>query len=129
MLENTRKYEIERALWKATPDDVPGLADKLAGLAGQFARLRSEDSRRLDAIGEYAGAQECRATFLRRYFGEEDEEPCGLCDVCRGRPARPAGFFAPLALPRAPRRKPRPRRRGQSHPRSRRRRSRRAPRA
>jgi phosphoglycerate kinase len=37
VLENTRRYEIERALWDATPDDLPGLAPKLANLANQFA--------------------------------------------------------------------------------------------
>ena len=37
MLENTRKYEIERALWKAKPADVPKLAPKLAKLANEFA--------------------------------------------------------------------------------------------
>jgi len=30
LLENTRKYEIERALWKAKPAEVPKLAEKLA---------------------------------------------------------------------------------------------------
>ena len=37
VLENTRKYDIERALWKATPEDVPKLAPDLARLANQFA--------------------------------------------------------------------------------------------
>src|SRR5215212_6252464 len=37
MLENTRKYEIERALWKAKPADLPKLAAKLAKLANEFA--------------------------------------------------------------------------------------------
>jgi phosphoglycerate kinase len=37
MLENTRKYEIERALWKAKPADLPALAPKLAKLANEFA--------------------------------------------------------------------------------------------
>jgi len=37
MLENTRKYEIERVLWKAKPADVPKLAPKLAKLANEFA--------------------------------------------------------------------------------------------
>ncbi|HEY4234143.1 MAG TPA: phosphoglycerate kinase [Lacipirellulaceae bacterium] len=37
MLENTRKYEIERALWKAKPMDLPALAPKLAKLANEFA--------------------------------------------------------------------------------------------
>ena len=37
MLENTRKYEIERVLWKAKPADVPKLLPKLAKLANEFA--------------------------------------------------------------------------------------------
>ncbi len=37
LLENTRKYDIERVLWKAKPDDAPALAEKLARLANQFA--------------------------------------------------------------------------------------------
>src|SRR5215212_3034895 len=41
MLENTRKYEIERALWKAKPADLPKLAPKLAKLANEFAEKLS----------------------------------------------------------------------------------------
>jgi phosphoglycerate kinase len=37
MLENTRKYEIERVLWKAKAADLPKLAPKLAKLANEFA--------------------------------------------------------------------------------------------
>jgi phosphoglycerate kinase len=37
MLENTRKYEIERVLWKAKPADSPSIAPKLAKLANEFA--------------------------------------------------------------------------------------------
>jgi phosphoglycerate kinase len=37
VLENTRRYEIERVLWDASPDDLPALAPKLARLANQFA--------------------------------------------------------------------------------------------
>jgi phosphoglycerate kinase len=37
MLENTRKYDIERVLWKAKPADIPKLAEKLAKLADEFA--------------------------------------------------------------------------------------------
>ncbi len=37
VLENTRKYEIERALWKAKAADLPKLAPKLAKLANEFA--------------------------------------------------------------------------------------------
>jgi phosphoglycerate kinase len=37
MLENTRKYKIERVLWKAKKEDVPKLAPQLARLANEFA--------------------------------------------------------------------------------------------
>ena len=37
MLQNTRKYDIERVLWKAKPADIDKLADKLATLANEFA--------------------------------------------------------------------------------------------
>ncbi len=37
VLENTRKYEIERVLWKAKLADLPKLAPKLAKLANEFA--------------------------------------------------------------------------------------------
>jgi phosphoglycerate kinase len=37
VLENTRRYGIERALWDATPNDLPALAPKLASLATEFA--------------------------------------------------------------------------------------------
>jgi len=73
-------------------------------LAGQFANLRTQDGRRLDIVAEYAGATICRAVFLRRYFGEEDEAPCGLCDTCRGKTERPPPVWKPMVR--------RPRRRG-----------------
>ncbi len=38
MLQNTRKYDIERVLWKAKPADVAKLAEKLARLANEFAQ-------------------------------------------------------------------------------------------
>jgi len=37
MLENTRKYKIETALWKVTAADLPQLAPRLATLANEFA--------------------------------------------------------------------------------------------
>jgi phosphoglycerate kinase len=37
MLENTRKYDVERVLWKAKPADLPKLAERLAKLANEFA--------------------------------------------------------------------------------------------
>lgn len=68
-------------------------------LAGRFVTLRTQDGRRLDTVAEYAHVRECRAVFLRRYFGEEEGEPCRLCDVCRNAPERPSTFWQPIARP------------------------------
>jgi phosphoglycerate kinase len=38
MLQNTRKYDIERVLWKAKPADIDKLAPNLAKLANEFAQ-------------------------------------------------------------------------------------------
>jgi ATP-dependent DNA helicase RecQ len=92
------------------------IEEQTRGLAGKYQTLRTQDARRLDALAEYAASTDCRAGFLRRYFGEDEGEPCGLCDVCRGLPERPTGFFAPIARPEPPRR---PRRRGRRRGRSR----------
>jgi hypothetical protein len=105
-------------------DPSRSIEEDTRGLAGQFEQLRRQDSRRLDAIEDYATAKECRAVFLRAYFGEDADEPCGLCDFCRGQPRRPTGFFAPLALPKAPEKPKRSRGRrrgGRGRPRRRRR--------
>lgn len=38
---------------------------------------------RLESLFRYAeNESECRSVLLRRYFGEEYPEPCGICDVC-----------------------------------------------
>jgi len=89
------------------------VATEVRSLAGQFETLRTEDARRLDKVSEYSHTRECRAAFLRGYFGEETGEPCGLCDVCQGRPARPEEFFEPLASPEPLSRRKRPGRRGE----------------
>jgi ATP-dependent DNA helicase RecQ len=82
-------------------------------LAGQFETLRTQDARRLDAVAEYADGTACRAWFLREYFGEENGEPCGMCDRCRGQADRPNSFWEPLAPPRGEERRRRGRGRSQ----------------
>jgi hypothetical protein len=99
----TKLEEAGLARWEDDQIRLTGSPDTLEAdartLAGQFETLRREDSRRLDSIAEYARSTECRAVFLRRYFGEPDEEPCTLCDICRGSPERPESFFDPLVRP------------------------------
>ena len=79
--------------------------EQARALAGRFVTLRTQDVRRLDRIAEYAYSKECRAVFLRRYFGEEDGTPCGLCDICRGAAERPVTFYQPIARPERPKKK------------------------
>ncbi len=102
--------------WEGDQIQIAGAPETLEqdarALAGQFETLRRQDARRLDALGDYAASDECRAIYLRRYFGEPDETPCELCDVCRGSPERPAAFFEPLVRPKQPERRRRSRRRG-----------------
>jgi ATP-dependent DNA helicase RecQ len=68
-------------------------------LARRSETLRTQDAHRLDLVASYAQSRECRAVFLRRYFGEEAGRPCGLCDMCRARGPYPATFWEPLATP------------------------------
>lgn len=37
VLENSRKYDVERVLWKATPDEIPKLTEPLTRLANEMA--------------------------------------------------------------------------------------------
>jgi ATP-dependent DNA helicase RecQ len=79
--------------------------ERARSLAGQFETLRTQDGRRLDSLAEYALSTDCRAVFLRRYFGEAGGSACGLCDICRGRPERPSSFWEPIAQPERKRKK------------------------
>jgi ATP-dependent DNA helicase RecQ len=78
---------------------VSEFEEQARSLAGRFLTLRTQDGRRLDRMAEYANTTECRAVFLRQYFGEEAGAPCGLCDICRGAPQRPSTFWQPIARP------------------------------
>src|SRR5512143_1772280 len=80
-------------------EPAESVEERSRSLAGQFETLRTQDGRRMEAIAEYALTSECRAVLLRRYFGEQDGTPCGLCDICRGRPERPSSFWEPIAQP------------------------------
>ncbi|HZR82735.1 MAG TPA: RecQ family ATP-dependent DNA helicase [Candidatus Binatia bacterium] len=117
---NALLVPIEEAGIVRTRDDgtvetlVPAeeVEERVRSLAGQFATMRTQDSRRLDSVADYSHTPECRAVFLRAYFGEEDGEPCNLCDICRGRPERPSTFWQPVAAPPRPGKKRKRGRRG-----------------
>jgi len=85
VLQNTRKYEIERVLWKATPDDIPKLADKLARLANQFAEKVASiyvneafSAGSLDASSTVVPAAMDRVA-LGSYLSQQFRGPLGDC--------------------------------------------------
>ena len=92
---SSRPPSRSRSSRAASPDSSRPCARRTAGASTR--------------IGEYALTRSVAPCFLRRYFGEEDGTPCGLCDICRGRPERPSSFWEPIAQPE---RKKKRRRRG-----------------
>ena len=49
--------------------------------------LRKEAAeKRLGAMLRYLNGDECRSIAIRRYFGEQEPSPCGICDRCQKRP-------------------------------------------
>ena len=54
-----------------------------------YRMLKDNCHTRSQSMIEYVSEEtECRSRFLLRYFGQEDTEDCGTCDVCRARKAR-----------------------------------------
>ena len=85
ILENTRRYEIERVLWKATGDDLPALAPRLAAFANQLAEKIARvyvnealSAGSLDASSTVAPASMDRVA-LGSYVASEFEGPMREC--------------------------------------------------
>jgi len=75
--------------WTAAVEP-PALQRGARDLAGRFEIERRQDERRLRAMTEYVETEQCRSTFLRRWFGEDDPPDCGNCDCCGPKPGRRA---------------------------------------
>lgn len=57
-----------------------------------YSRRKELMRERFDNMLAYAGnTEECRSTVLRRYFGDEESEPCGICDICLSKRHRSEG--------------------------------------
>ena len=81
MLENTRKYDIERVLWKAKPADLPTLAPKLAKFANEFAAKLVDDLRQRSPLGRQPRRVQRR--------GARGDGARGARQLRRGRVRRP----------------------------------------
>ncbi len=56
-----------------------------------YDQRRQQLQRRLEGMKRLVfEVDKCRAQAILRYFGEEDTEPCGTCDVCRSHRPQPA---------------------------------------
>ncbi len=85
LLENTRKYDIERVLWKAKPADAPKLADPLSKLANAFAKSvgtayvnEALSAGSLDASSTVLPAA-MEKVAMGRYLAEEFDGPMTDC--------------------------------------------------
>ena len=85
VLENTRRYDIERVLWKAKPEDLAKLAEPLARFANQFAEKIARvyvhealSAGSLDASSTIVPAAMDRVT-LGKYEAQEFEGPMMRC--------------------------------------------------
>jgi len=57
-------------------------ASELDDFLKAYEERHHSDRERLSQIMHYGQTMECRSQFLKRYFEEEAEEPCGQCDNC-----------------------------------------------
>lgn len=52
----------------------------------KYAFLKAQNNQRLTEMIRYVEATDmCRSIMIQSYFGETDQTPCGVCDVCTGR--------------------------------------------
>jgi ATP-dependent DNA helicase RecQ len=58
-----------------------------AQVIATYAKRRTRDRARLQAMMHYAQSGGCRAEHVLRYFGEQATPRCGRCDTCRERGA------------------------------------------
>jgi len=54
-------------------------------LRAAYVERATADKSRLDEMMQYAETVHCRRQVLRRYFNEDEGEPCGNCDNCVNR--------------------------------------------
>lgn len=57
-------------------------AEELEAFLAAYETRHSDDQQRLDEVMHYAQTAECRMSFVRAYFGDPVDQPCGRCDNC-----------------------------------------------
>lgn len=65
-------------------------SDQLVFPPDVYLHRRQQYERRIQAILQYAEQRDCcRSQYLLRYFGEESNGQCGVCDVCHDEQNQP----------------------------------------
>lgn len=72
---------LEGSLEKRTLSLTGEIPDDLLNPEMREEKLMA-DRKRLLALVQYFRTEGCRRMYLSRYFGFENEEPCGNCDMC-----------------------------------------------
>lgn len=80
MLEKTGCVAVEGRLVRRLKRPS---ADEVASMAALWEARKRDDRTRLEEVSKYVHTQLCLWYYLLRYFGEELEEPCMLCDNCK----------------------------------------------
>ncbi len=47
-----------------------------------YNTLKQHATERLEAMLHYVDSPQCRSSYLLQYFGEQNSQPCGICDRC-----------------------------------------------
>ncbi len=87
MFQMMQQYEIASYLAKT---DKPQLTFLQARVdyknlyidMGFIAQRKEFKKEQVKAIYHYLDTKDCRSLALQHYFGEDSEEPCGVCDLC-----------------------------------------------
>jgi ATP-dependent DNA helicase RecQ len=58
-------------------------AEQIENFLSEYEKRHVKDTERLRKMMEYAESARCRVLFMRQYFGEPAELPCGHCDNCK----------------------------------------------
>jgi ATP-dependent DNA helicase RecQ len=87
---DTYYQEFGRAGRDGEPSTAVLFHARLNGAARRF-QAGSADATRIAMMVRYLDSNDCRWRAILSYFGQRADEPCGNCDNCADRTARPQG--------------------------------------
>ena len=94
-----RGYDAGRTMRIELLPVAAGAGADVDALLDRYAR---ETAARVERIVEFAVVERCRHLQVAEHFGETLDGPCGACDVCAPRTARPPEPVRAAALPDDP---------------------------